>query len=137
MSLHLSWYLENRVILVVSKGKSLNQDQDMFDIDQAIVDYINQSDAPLVHLITDFRDGSFSPSMKAVGKLQSSKHPRIGWAIVIGQMNSLQRFSLAMAISFFKLRNRMVDTLEEALDFLNYVDSTLPPLRDGKLDKAS
>jgi hypothetical protein len=130
MPMQLSWYLENRVMLLVNHGDS--SDQDVFDIDQPIIDYLNQSQAPLVHLIIDNIGAKYIPSVKAVTSVKWPKHPQYGWTILVGLTNPFQRFVNVVATNFFKARQRMFDTMDEALDFLNEVDSTLPALRDSQ-----
>jgi hypothetical protein len=111
-------------------------DQDLFDLDPTIIEYLNSCTAPLVHTIIDHRKGINSPSAKGLTRLHWPKHPKVGWMIMIGMNNPIQRFVVAVATSFFKTRMRMFNTIDEGLAFLNYVDSTLPALRDNKLDKA-
>jgi hypothetical protein len=135
MSIQLSWYLENRVMLLVNHDQ--NTDQDMLAIDQPMINYLNQSNAPLVHVIMDNIGSTYTPSIKVLKTLQYPKHPRLGWLILIGLINPFQRFIAAVVTTFFKTRLRMVNTMDEALDFLNEVDSTLPELHNNKLDKAS
>jgi len=135
MSSQLSWYLENRVMQIVNHGEVT--DQDLFDLDESAVHYMDQGSAPLVHLIIDHRKGINSPSAKGLMQLKWPKHPKMGWIVMVGMANPLQKFVTAVASNFFKTRLRMVDTMDEALDFLNDVDSTLPALRNSLLDKAS
>ena len=134
MSSQLSWYLENRVMQIVNQGEL--RDQDLFDLDGSAIQYMEQCSVPLVHLIIDHRLGSNSPSAKGLMQLKWPKHPKMGWIVMIGLANPLQRFVTAVASNFFKTRLRMVNTLDEALDFLNEVDSTLPALRNKVFDKA-
>jgi hypothetical protein len=135
MSIQLSWYLENRIILLTSHGES--SDQDLLNLDQPIINYLNQSQAPLVHLIADHRRGGKMPSLKVSMQIEWPKHPQYGWGILVGLTNPLQRFLVVVASNFFNVRQRMFNTMDEALDFLNEVDSTLPALRSNTLDKAS
>ena len=141
MALQLSWYLENRVILLTIHGES--SDQDLFDVDQEIINYLNQSSAPLIHCIMDQRNAILPPTFKAAAlivtatKLKWPKHPQYGWAIMIGQPHPLLRFVTAVATNFFKIRQRGFNTMDEGLDFLNDIDGTLPALRDHRLGKAS
>src|ERR1051326_3493267 len=99
MPTQLSWFLENRVMLLTSHGAV--SDQDLFDIDQPVIDYLNQSNAPLVHLIIDHRDATTTPSVKASTQLKWPKHPRNGWGIMVGLTNPIQRFMVAVATNFF------------------------------------
>ncbi|MBA3873824.1 MAG: hypothetical protein H0X30_32225 [Anaerolineae bacterium] len=135
MPVQLSWYLENRVILMVNHDGS--SDQELLELDQPVINYLNQSNASLVHLIWNNNDSKYMPSINATKALQFPKHPQFGWTITVGLNNPLQRFIVAVANAFFKSRVRMVNTMDEALDFLNEVDGTLPALRDNVLDKAS
>jgi hypothetical protein len=135
MPIQLSWYLENHVMLLNNEGDSA--DQDVLKVDQPILDYLNQSQAPLVHLIIDNTRAKYIPSVKAITAVKWPKHPQYGWTILVGLTNPFQRFVNVVATNFFKARQRMFDTMDEALDFLNEVDSTLPALRSKQLDKAS
>jgi hypothetical protein len=136
MAFELSWYLENRVILLTGHGEG--SDQNLLDIDQQVINYLNQSNATLVHLIMDQRNlpppssSKAASQIKLASQLKWPKHPKYGWAILVGPSNSLQRFVIAVATNFFKVRQRTFDTMDEALDFLNDIDSTLPALRDSK-----
>lgn len=60
MPVELSWYLENRVIQVINSGKIT--DDDMLDNDQPIINYLNQSSFPLVHMIVDNTKAVYTPS---------------------------------------------------------------------------
>ena len=135
MTSQVSWLLEKRVILTYNEG--IVSDEDMFANDQPILDYLNACTVPLVHMIVDHRKGVGSPSSKALAQLSWPKHPKTGWTILVGMANPFQKFVVTVASNFFKSRMRMVNTMDEALDFLNQVDSTLPALRDGSLTKAS
>src|SRR5689334_10087471 len=130
MPIQLSWYLENHVILHVNQGDI--SDQEILDVDQPISGFLERSHAPLVHLILDNRSATTTPSIKAISQLKYPKHPRFCWLIVVGPTNTFVRFVNAVTTNLFKSRNRMFDTMDEALDFLNEVDSTLPALRDSK-----
>ena len=140
MSHQLSWYLENRVLLLTSEGES--SDQDLLDIDQSVINCLEQSTAPLVHLIMDrtnappVTSSKVAAQIKLASQLKWPKHPKYGWAIMVGPTNSLQRFIVAVATNFFKVRQRMFNTMDESLDFLNDIDSSLPSLRDTRLNKA-
>jgi len=135
MSSQLNWLLENRVILTFNQG--IVTDQDMFDNDEPVTAYMNQCSAPLVHMIVDHRKGIGTPSSKAMAQLNWPKHPKMGWIILVGMANPFQKFVVAVTSNFFKTRMRMLNTMDEALDFLNQVDSTLPSLRDNSMGKAS
>ena len=141
MTLQLSWYLENRVILLTIHGE--NSEKELFDVDRLVINYLNQSSAPLVHCILDQTNAIVLPTFKAAAlimtttKLKWPNHPQYGWAIIIGQTHPLLRFVTAVATSFFKIRQRGFRSMDEGLDFLNAIDSTLPMLRVNRLGKTS
>ena len=134
MPLHLSWYLENRVLLVVNEGEST--DQDMFELDKQTLEYFDQSDAPQIHMIIDTTKDKFAPSAKAVTQVKFAKHPRMGWTVLIGATNAFERFIFVIGSNFFNMRSKMLTNRDEALRFLNKIDITLPPLSDD-LEQAS
>lgn len=134
MPVQLSWHLENRVMMVVAEGDYT--DEELINLDAQVIKYLDQSSAPLVHMIMDRQGTNHIPSIKSVTMVKWPKHPRYGWTLVVGSTNPFQRFVVAIANNFFKGRQRNFDTREEALDFLNLVDSTLPPLREIKAKAA-
>jgi hypothetical protein len=125
MPLQVSWIVENRIIHISSDGEV--GDQDLLNIDPIMVDYINQSEAPLVHIILT-GSASIPVGFKTVKSLEWPQHARFGWTVLVGLTNPLFRMIAAAGASLFKTRLRNVDTLEEALVFLQEVDSTLPSL---------
>ena len=127
MSSQSSWYIENCIILVANEGTTT--DQELFNVDQQIVNYMNQATAPLVHVIVDNRKLTVLPSVKAFTQLTFPKHSQCGWVLVVGPANTLIRFINLIVTNVSQTRNRMFNTLDEALDFLNEIDSTLPALR--------
>lgn len=133
MPVQLSWYIEHRVIQIINSGEI--SDQDMLDSDQPIIDYFNESNVPLVHLIVDNSNARYTPSVKSVTMAKFPKHAKCGWVLLVGPANSFMRFVNAVVSNIFKTRNRMFETFDEALDFLNDMDGSLPPLRDRELTR--
>src|SRR5690242_9872525 len=126
MPVKLSWILENRVMMVVAEGDY--SDEELIGLDGQIIKYLDQSTAPLVHMVMDRHGADHTPSIKSITQVKWPKHPRYGWTLVVGSTNSLQRFVVALANNFFKGRQRNFDSVPAALDFLNEVDTSLPPL---------
>ncbi len=123
------------VMMVVAEGNYT--DDELINLDGQVISYLDQSNVPLVHMIMDRQGTDHIPSMKSVTKVKWPKHPRYGWTLVVGSTNPFQRFVVAVANNFFKGRQRNFDNREEAFDFLNEVDSTLPPLRSINGNAAS
>jgi hypothetical protein len=134
MPVNLSWFLENRVMQIVAEGAYT--DDELINLDPQVIKYLDQSTVPLVHMIMDRKGTDHIPSMKSVAQVKWPRHQRYGWTLVVGSSNPFQRFVVALANNFFKGRQRNFDSFDEALDFLNEVDSTLPPLRALKKQAA-
>lgn len=130
MPVNLSWYIENRVIQIINEGQI--SDDDMLRIDQPIIDLMNASSFPLVHMIVDNSKATYTPSVKTITQAKFPRHTKCGWVVLVGPANSFMKFVNAVVTNVFKTRNRMFDTFEEAVAFLNEVDSTLPALSDMK-----
>lgn len=132
MPLPISWAIDQHVILITSVGDST--DQDFFALDQPCADLIEASPAEQVHVIIDCSGSPYTPSGKAITQIRFPKNPRIGWVILVGSVNVLQRFGFAIGSTFFKIQAKQANTVAEALEFLNNADHTLP---DVKVERVS
>ncbi len=95
-----------------------------------VTQMVNQSDLPLVHSVWDFRDLETYPTnlndiRKAVQPLFT--HEQCGWVITIIQ-NQMIGFLAQAGSSMYGVRYRSFKTMEEAKQFLQKQDPTLPPL---------
>src|SRR5688500_7514486 len=87
MSHEIAWLVPNKVIdLHVIGDISL---ESLAAFSQDIMQYIESSDAPLVHLLADERDmGGFPSQIKRVlDSAQFLRHPRLGWFVIYGSDN--------------------------------------------------
>jgi hypothetical protein len=69
-------------------------------------------------------------------KVKSGRHPRVVWLIIVALENKLMKFFVSATGPVFGLRLRFMDTVAEALAFLQDVDSTLPNLQSIDLKAA-
>jgi hypothetical protein len=124
------WFLEKRVLLSTFSGElSL---ADLTRSTEEIRAAIDQSEGQFLHCIGDLGGLTKIPTnLKAVTDATQGamRHPHFGWMIVYNMPNQVIKFFGDIATRFFQVRYRVLDTQHEALDFLNQVDSTLPPLR--------
>jgi hypothetical protein len=129
MPIHIGWLIENRVSYFRYKG-----DITVEELEQASqigLDLIEQCDAPLLHTIQDNTAMTSFPNNAAVllKTVRSSlMHPRMGWMISVSIQNKLTRQLSGLVSQITRTRHRIVETTTEAIEFLNYVDSTLPDL---------
>jgi hypothetical protein len=128
MTVELSWLVPDRVVYMYGYG--VNQLEDLTRIDRETNAYMDQSSAPLVHAFIDLRQLQKMPSLAAQNKIWTyPKHARAGWQVFIGLDDPIQRMIMSVLVSLFKVRFRRFSTPEEGLAFLQYVDSTLPDLK--------
>jgi len=59
-------------------------------------------------------------------------HPQNGWNTFIGLPNPIYKMTLSAVGMFGKARMRYFDTPQEAVDFLQSIDDTLPDLSTQK-----
>jgi hypothetical protein len=131
MSYDVSWLLENRVILT-RFGQEL-ADAELPAFNQVVVGYVERGAEPFVHHLVDCRQVEKLASIGAQRRdLKFPTLPKYGWTVFVGIRNPLVRMSLSIAPQLFKIRFRHVNTPEEGLAFLQYVDSTLPDLKPLK-----
>ena len=126
MEMQMDWLLENKVAKFNVQGDATVED--LRHVSETIEEFINQSDAPLVHILHDERGlGTLPISLKVLTEsLGFLKHPRLGWFIIYGNNDRIKKFLSSMVMGMAKIRHRNFETLEEALNFLVTVDSTLP-----------
>jgi hypothetical protein len=127
MSIHVQWYCSG-LVLYAQFGRSITV-EDLNTFTATIQQMVDSSDAPLVHLVADLSSLENHPALRDI--MKHFKLPaRIGWSLILGMAGStMMRFIAQVVASAFRLRYRQVQSLDEALDFLQKMDSTLPDLR--------
>ena len=130
MPMSIEWFLEKRILLVTYNG-----DVSAADLKQAgetIRASIDQTDGQFLHSIADLSAiGKIPLNLKTITDATQGalSHPQFGWMTVYHMPNPVIQFFGDMATRVFQVRYRVFDEQVDALDFLNQVDSTLPPLR--------
>ena len=126
MKYRISWYLEGRV--VITEHFQAVTPEDVAQMDKEYVAHLEQSDAALVHFLFDLRQHDSVPDLKTMSHMEFTKHPRFGWTIVVGNINPITRFLVSTVAQINKARFRSFTTMEDALLFLQEMDSSLPDL---------
>jgi hypothetical protein len=125
MPIELTWLLEGHVILHNNVGDIL--ESDMLNVDVPLNAMLDAAISPLVHvLVSTTQQGKAPASLRAFTQATWTRHPRLGWTVIIGLDHPVLRFVADTAGQIFKMRVRFVKTPSEATAFLQYVDSTLP-----------
>jgi hypothetical protein len=126
MNYEISWLLKGRIVL--HQTFALPTQDDVAQMDEQFLDYLEQAEAPLLHFIYDMSAQDKVPDLKTMANMEFTRHPAMGWAIVIGTVNPMTKFLITTVSQINKTRFRMFTTREEALAFLQEVDNTLPQL---------
>ena len=126
----IEWLIENRIILGKPQG-----DPSPEDLKQASETYqilLDNSNAPLVHVLVDESKLETLPVSISVlaEKLDFLSHPRLGWFILYGNDDAMKKFVSSMLTGISKVRNRRFANLQDSLEFLVSVDSSLPTVQE-------
>jgi len=123
MAITVDWLNEGNIISLTFTDE-ITIDELAIATNQAVA-LIDSVATPLVHSIIDGTQVTKYPhnilQLREASKL-SFNHPRYGWLMIYGAPDGLSSFFVNMVTSFFRVRVRMVDTLDEAIDFLKSVD---------------
>lgn len=126
MPFRIDWLVEQHLVYINVHGETTVEDLRAYD-DYAL-QILDKSPYPLVHTIYDYSHAQIVPPLQETVKMKAGKHPKVGWVIFVNMQDIMTRFILSTASQVFRLRFRSFKTLEEALDFIQSVDSTLPSL---------
>lgn len=129
MPVSVSWYLEDRVIREVFTGDITLKDIEAASTQTAAM--LDSTDTSLVHLLQDYSGvSSFPRSVNDMNRMVEPlyTHDRLGRVMAYGLSDSAMQFTATMLGQLFQIRYRVMDTEADALDWLQEMDSTLPPL---------
>lgn len=136
MPIEVKWFVEGKVIQAVGVG-DISLD-DITYSSNAIIDLINSSDSPLVHLVLSEENMESLPlSLRAFSEAAKFlHHERLGWFLIYGNMDRAKhiKFLDTMVIQIAQVRHRRFTTWAECLEFLLFVDSALPNIEDMLTD---
>lgn len=126
MSVKTSWLIENHVIYL-----QLIDDVKIEEIEATsndVLTMLNQSPVQLVHVIHDATDLDSVPiKLMDLSNVTSQvwNHPKLGWTVAFNVQKPMLTFVGNMLSKLFRTRYRIVDTKEDALDHLLFVDVSL------------
>lgn len=130
MGFDIRWLVPGRIIDVTITGEI--SIEDLENESNIILDMFAESDAPLVHVITNEAALESLPTSLQMfsDALDFMRDPRLGWMIMYPSNDSMSKFLSGMVAGISKVRYRRFDTLEESLQFLVTVDTSLPTVED-------
>jgi hypothetical protein len=140
MAVQISWLVKGRVIYAAG---TLDRDEiiERNRLSYALIEAEGQP--PMVHILIDHSNRYTAEdlqhqirSLSHYVKLDSDdqneqliKHPLLGWILSIANPSQSLKMAGAVRSQQYNYRWHSVDTLEDALDFLQERDGTLPDLR--------
>jgi len=129
MPYQTNWCVEQRVILTRYTGTIVAEDiHGQIEETRALI----EQGRPLIHSIIDLSQIDKWPPLNTVNEFRAMEidavREHMGWSIIVAN-NVVLKFGSALFAPIFKLRQRIFSTLDEALDFLQENDPTLPKFR--------
>ena len=128
MTFEMGWLEPGRVVFVKFRGEMTVEE--IHEESQQLIEYLDNGASPLVHSLVDLTTLDNFPINVGVlnrATVDSLRHPRLGWTVLITD-NRMVKYLGAMVTGLSGVRYRTFTSLNEALTFLNEVDSTLPDL---------
>lgn len=132
MPFDISWYREGRIIYikyyddVTLEDKRISAEQECELLDAGV--------SSLVHVLLDITEQtSSSTHIKAIQDAldKALKHPKKGWTLAFGKEEfRMENFVNSVVTQSSSARYRTFVTLQETLEFLVYVDSSLREVVD-------
>jgi hypothetical protein len=132
MSFKINWLVDSHLSFTPTWGAVTADDLKAFDIES--IEAMNRATVPLVHAIYDYTHVTSVPSIKEFLTLKAGKHPKAGWVVLTGLNDPMFRFTVSTVIKIFRVRLRVMDSNQQALDFIYEMDSTLPSIGVVDLD---
>ena len=127
MPVEVSWLVENRVVYTRSFGVlSISQ---VHEAAAQSTGMMNTGIKP-VHLITNATDiERFTFNLPDIAKSFRGfpASPNMGWTLTVSP-HAMHRFFASIVVQMGSSRQRVFNTLEEAMAFLQSIDETLPPI---------
>jgi hypothetical protein len=123
MAFDIRWIKAGHLLHVNLYDPMTDADAEAFNT--VMNEYFEASTRILVHGIFDFSQATSVYPLKRIANFTFPKHHRMGWNVFVGLPNKQVAFILSIATQLFKLRVRNVNTMDEAMEFIQYVDQTL------------
>lgn len=126
MKIDTKWLVNQHVVSVEGSGQ-LSED-DVRECISLLSSMLDESEKTLVHIVINVSQVESIPvNMQLLTDLSKPylTHTRMGWLIMYGSQNKMIDYSSSIVSQIFKTRFRQVDTREDVISFLKYVDSSL------------
>jgi hypothetical protein len=123
-----TWLLQDKVMLARMWGTFT--DEEFLAYDAEAVRILDASASSWVHTIQVMDHVHIhQPKISLAVQMKASRHPKVGWTVILGVENPVLRFLIRVAASTAGTRVRHVNTLEIAVQYLISVDPSVEALR--------
>ena len=119
-----SWLVEGYVLLSISPATQTNEE--MPALDAEFLAYLAQAKGDHVHFIYDMSAQTRTPDLRAMTGMEFTRHSKLGWSILVGNLSPVVKFMISMVAKITGGRFRIMDSREEAIDFLMAIDQSIP-----------
>jgi hypothetical protein len=134
MAQEMNYWVERRVILHRVDGNLTSQE--FRDANVKAVRLVQEGTAPVHHVIDAVRLGKVELNLKQLSEIVTLlREPNLGWVVLIGG-NVITRFLASVMTQQDPVKFRVVDTLDDAVQLIKRMDTTLPdipPLADARV----
>ena len=126
MAHEIGWYRDGRVIVAHFYG---NVSVDDIAAAFKFVGPAVENGTPLVHVITSLEGVTKFPiQLKQISQMTGVlHHPSMGWSVMVSD-NTFAKYGGSVLTQLAKARFRIVNSMDAALAFIAYVDSSLEDL---------
>lgn len=120
MPYEISWYDPSKI--VVLKGTSTISAEDLAEADARVNAFLTSSSGDRVHVIIDDANVERMPGVATTLKLKALEHPKMGWTVLVGQNDKVNRMMYTITCHLRGLPLYFADSFEEAVTFLGKVE---------------
>lgn len=121
MPYQISWYNPQRVLLMRTPEEV--SETAVREADERILSLLGESGEGRVHAIIDDSAMRRMPGVAVTMNLETLKHPRFGWTIVVGQKDKVYRMLYTITCHLRGLPLYLADTIDEATDFIKKAEA--------------
>ncbi|MEO1166011.1 MAG: hypothetical protein AAFV98_19665 [Chloroflexota bacterium] len=123
MPIKVGWYIEEKVTYLQLIGDFTNKS--FIEAANYCSQLARSSSTEQVHLIVDVTNATSGIEINSFRKLEVP--PNGGWTMIVGSADGIARFTGSVMFQLLKQKFKFVDTLEESIDELIDIDTSLAP----------
>ena len=118
------WLIENHVVEFTMTEPPLNGSE-MYEINNVLLGYLDQSTAEQVHVLVDSRQEKSSIKIMVFAEGTFFSHSKLGWFVLIVDQQPAQDVSASIVARKMGIKYHSVGSVEDAMEFLQQKDEIL------------